>query len=265
MRKVRILALFALIFVSLGWTSLALATTIAVDGNPVDWPGNPTCTINAVGCSLIANDVNEAGVPDSLDIQTVWATNSETMAFFRYDTYAATSYIGGEFVRICLGIPGQSGDDAVGGCAGLPTDRLIVITDFGSGLEARVFDCNVVNCASPFATPIATGSFVNVGSVNEIGVPLTALGITDVHDGDNISVITYADNNALPPDDNIPDSGIISWPIGTGSPTAITLSSLNASGAAPLSSQSLAWAGFALVAVGGLGGMLLRRRRSGRI
>lgn len=266
MRKLRILALFALVLVSLGWTSRALAANITIDGNPADWPGNPTCTINAAGCSLIANDVNEAGVPDSLDIQTVWATNSATTAFFRFDTFANTSYAAGEFVRICLGIPGQSGDDTVGGCAGLPTDRLVVITDFGSGLEARIFNCNVVNCASPFATPVATGVFVNVGTVNEISVPLTALGITGVNDGDNISVITYADNNALPPDDNIPDSGIINWPIGTSSPTAITLSSLNATTAASaLSGQGLAWAGFALVAAGGLGGLLLRRRRVGRI
>lgn len=214
-------------------TAVAYATTIIVNGDPTDWPGHSSCTIGDAGCALIANDPAESAsttMPQAADVRTIWATNDPANVFFRFDTEAATAYSGGEFARICLDIPAQvPGQSDVGGCIGHNTDRMILITDFGSGVEARTYDCNTVNCNLPFATPTGTGSFAVTGVVNELSLPLALLGLSSSDDGATIGIVSYFDGNGLPPDDNIPDSGTINWTIGTGSPTALTLESIGAS------------------------------------
>ncbi|NUM48935.1 MAG: hypothetical protein HUU38_29875 [Anaerolineales bacterium] len=238
---------------------VAFATTITVDGNPVDWPGHSSCTAGNSGCSFVTNDPNEVApddVPDDNDIAEVWATNDTSNLFFRFDTYAATSFSSGEFVRICLDIPGQGpGVGSIGGCGGLLTDRLILIV---SGI-VRVADCNLINCNDNFTVFIngTPGTVAVSGVVTEISATTSSLGITSADDGSIIDTVLYFDNNGLPADDNIPDSGSVGVEIGTGSPTAITLESLSARNI-----NNMVAIGVAGVLVLGGAIILLRRRKT---
>jgi hypothetical protein len=224
---------FLLVILLLGiLTSVVYAANITVDGDPSDWPGNPGCTILDPGCSQLANDPDESAstsMPAGTDVRTVWGTNSTTHLFARFDTEATTvNFSGGEFVRLCLDIVAQGpGQTDVGGCSGFNTDRLLWVTDFGSGPEVRAYNCNAVNCNSPFAASTGTGTFSQSGVVNELSIVFSALGLSSTDDGSTMNMVVYFDNNGLPQDDNIPDSGTLPWPIGSGSPTAITLNNLN--------------------------------------
>ncbi|RMH40520.1 MAG: hypothetical protein D6694_10035 [Gammaproteobacteria bacterium] len=253
----RATSLIVALVLALGSAVTAFATVITVDGNPSEWPGYPSCTIGNSGCALAANDGDEVAVPDDNDINTFWVTNSSSDMYFYFDTIATTSFASGEFVRICLDIPSQSsGVSGIGGCTTLTeVDRLILILSSG----VRVADCSAVNCNDNFAvfgsgTP---GSVATNGVNTEVGVTLSSLGLTHTDDGSTLSSVIFFDNNGSPADDNIPNSGTLGIPVGTGSPTAITLNSMSAASGTPYLPLALAGAAFVLVAGAGLA---LRKR-----
>lgn len=227
-KQIRLLKMagFVSLLMGLLMVGVALATTITVDGNPADWPGHPSCTAGDPGCSFLTSDPDEATVPDANDIVEVWVTNSPSDVYFRLDTVTSTSFASGQFVRICMDMPSQGPGVAVNGCPGLSTDRMILLLSAG----ARVADCNALNCNDNF-TIFFSGAVASVSTlttVTEVGATITSLGLTSLDDGDTITTMIYFDNNNSPPDDNIPDSGTLTWTVGTGSPTAITLTDLTA-------------------------------------
>lgn len=266
--RLRSTVLLAVILVLL-FGGTAVAATITVDGDPTDWPGHPSCTIGNSGCSLEANDPEESSstaMPSNIDIREFWGTNDTSNVYFRYDTVTnTTNHGGGEFVRICMDVPNQGpGQSNVGGCTTINVDRLVVIRDFGAGLEARTFDCNSINCNTASAlNSEGVGTFAQSNTVNEVSVALTDLGIDSADDGDTLDLVVFFDNNGLPPDDSVPDSGTIPFQIGSNSPTAISLQSVSAA----TTSNSIpvtATIGGLLLCVFGAGAILVRRRKDSK-
>lgn len=259
--KSTLLLTTALVFLVVG---TAVAATITIDGDPTDWPGHPSCTIGNSGCALEQTDADESSsttLPAGNDIREVWVTNDPSNVFFRVDTEANTVYSNGEFVRICLDIPNQGpGQSNIGGCSGFDTDRLVLIQNRGSGVQGFLYDCNSVDCNNLFASTTGNGTASTSSGVTEVEVALSDLGLGGADDGDMISTILYFDNNANPPDDNVPNSGSFGWQIGTNSPTMITLDDVTAeSDAGILFTSTFVLVG--LVGLGGIGFALTHRRR----
>lgn len=236
-------------------SGVVLATVITVDGDPSDWPGHASCTAGNPGCAFLIGDSDENDVPDDNDIDEIWVTNSASDVYFRFDTVLSTNFVDGEFVRICMDIPNQGPGASVGGCDGLNTDRVILVYSGG----AVAADCNSINCSDNFSvvTSGTSGSASTSGSVTEVSASIGSLGLSSADDGDTLDTVVYFDNNALPPDDNIPDTGTVGWVVGTGSPTAVTFSSIDAG---PALASPIA-VGLVVAAVLGGAGLFIWKRR----
>jgi len=241
-------------------TGVVMATLITVDGNPTDWPGNPDCTIGAVGCSAVitdALDVTYAGDPvePEYDLNHLWITNDPTYLYLRIDTYPA---ITSTWLQQGVSVPTMNfcfdtdSNPATGSVAPISNcnlgstmpgvDRVITFVDDGSGNPSafRFRDCTGAWPCTVNGTKLShvTVAYQNQGasteSATEFRVPLADMGFTGAHVY-TTTVAVYYDNGASPTEDSVPDAPpyptvLISCDqtVGPCSPTAITLNSLEA-------------------------------------
>jgi hypothetical protein len=266
------IALFLAVSLALAMTGLVLATSITVDGDPSDWPGADDCAIMTNGCPRVINDpkndVNYTEEPTGTtyyypkwDIGNVYATNDTSNFYWRMDTYSDTALSGSAFIYICMD---TDQDTSTGGeisqCEGAPSTSMSGVDYILYLIAVPVHGAYLYQCPDT-ATEFANCSLSATGSIGvmthtiETSIPLSNVGIDTNR---TISVATYFDNADSPSDDNVPDSGQLAVMIGTGSPTAVTLSTIDAGPALA------GWPAFALVVamVAGGAGLFVWKRRA---
>lgn len=270
-----------------GLTLVVSATTIPMNADPDDWPGNndPGCVdgtdIGEEGCSLLANDPAESELPNippmdaRIDIRSVWGTNDTEYLYFRYDTEENAQYLAGQYVRICINIPNQGPGESVLGC-NINTDQVIFVQGRNDNNQ-RVYvgDCNEIvsdgGSCNENSDVVSDGTridnmaggpyYVRIGQVTEIKVPLNLLNIDENDDGDTLFVVLYSDDGDEPPDDRVPDSGNMEFQIGTGSPTAVSFGSFTAiSGSVSNAPQAIAIVALLVLALLSFGFVMVRRQ-----
>jgi len=162
---------------------------------------------NLVDQFTIANDPNEAGIPDAYDIQRLLVQQEDTGGandglYFRIDTYADPTLTGGTnslgaqvFVRTLIDFNGDNVPD--------------LFLDFNDANDPGLQKFGVYT--SPLFSP---GSFIGYGSgavgqfaggIYEFYLPETLFNGNLVSAGTGFRV--RLDNNGDEPDDSIPDSG----------------------------------------------------------
>jgi hypothetical protein len=206
----------------------AHALTITVDGNGSDWPGG----------TLIGTDPNEGTIPDNVDFNTTYWTNDSVYLYIRFDTHAATRWeaVDGAasppFVQICLNTDNSNLTGAVViNCGSQPgVDRLLRITGYEFG-DTPTYTLQLRQCTPTCSIiPATNAQFATSGTVNELRLQLSTLGITGPSPacpgGAPVPVALYFDNQTTDPDDNNPDSGTLTGNIPC--PTPVTLTSLSA-------------------------------------
>jgi hypothetical protein len=270
-----------------------LATVITVDGNPTDWPGNPSCTIGAVGCSAVitdAVDVTYAGNPvePEYDLNHLWMTNDANNLYFRIDTYPA---ITSTWLQQGVSVPTMNfcfdtdSNTATGSTAPVSNcnlgssmqgvDHVLTFVDDGTSNPSafRFRDCTGAWPCAINATKLShvVVAYMNQGasseSVTEFSVPLADMGFNTGAHVYTTTVAVYYDNGAAPTEDSVPDAP--PYPtvligcdttVGPCSPTAITLESLSAS-TSQTETATLILITVGVVALGVVGGLAVRRKR----
>lgn len=204
--------------------STVYAVNITVDGiKDPSWSGGGGQTPG------VQNDANEAGITDGYDVEQFLYTNNTTDMFFAIDTYANTIYSGTPFptVVICLD---TDNNVATGGsyanCNGMSgIDRSIVLTGFSGTLLSQLYDGDP-NTGTDI-TGTATMSQAYATDFTEVSVDLASLGLTGAACVNDIQAAIYFDNGITDPDDNTPDTGLIT--MSCGSPTAVAYKSAQTS------------------------------------
>lgn len=281
-------------------TAVVYALTPIVDGDDTgDWGTNPTtCTIGVSGCARIIDDpldVTENGSSVSVpeyDVRQVFLTNDGVDLFVRLDfesngdvtrnTWRETSS-NRPILNICFDIDNNTstgGDRIAGNCDGDETITGIdyyvqIIGDDGNGDGLPNFDRMRVWDGSSFvnvATPsISIGYNEDADGITEISIGLADLGydltnhLCSVSDSGtqpcNMAVAIFYDNGAGPDDDDIPDTGAAGpFPVGSGSPLAVSLQNVSANSTSTL--PVVGFIAFALMAIIGTGVALTRRQRA---
>ncbi|MBK6711444.1 MAG: hypothetical protein IPG51_14080 [Chloroflexi bacterium] len=270
------LVVFFLLLLAMVGTVVAGATTIAVDGTPTDWPGDdsathithplppgtpstPSCTAFNAGCALIAWDPDEqpddtSGIRDEFDIEQVWFTNDATTGYFRTDTYDNTFYIG-RFTN-------PSGTSNVDFCIDEDNNPLTGVNvsgceDVGAECLVELFKNNTadVTVYDLEGSAFAPGTVSVNSRFTEISFPLSTCGLTNA----TYSVEVFFNNGALDNDDNVPDTGTVDLPVGSGSPTAVSLESFTPAANSTL--PVIGFVGFLALAIISLGTFIVRREQ----
>ncbi|MGC9399701.1 MAG: hypothetical protein ACP5HM_11260 [Anaerolineae bacterium] len=250
------IALLLAVSLALVVSGVVLATVITVDGDPSDWPSGARLT----------TDPDEANVSNEWDIEDVYATNSGPAstgkAFFMVQSYGTPmEFDFADYLFICVDTDADNTTGAQVGTTGSPNacttaregiDSFIRIAENAYGV---LYTCNTSSCSAVGSTPV--WSFNASDGTIEVEETLANLGITADQDGATLPLVFYYDNDSLY-DDNIPDTGYLEWKVGTGSPTAVTLSAIDA-GPALASLPALA---LVVAAVAGGAGLFLWKRRS---
>ncbi|MCB9419332.1 MAG: hypothetical protein H6667_05990 [Ardenticatenaceae bacterium] len=240
-RKAGIILMVAMALVLV--TAVAYAITITIDGvREVAWDGGGSVT-----------DPNEAGVTnDGFDVDVIEWTNDTSNFYILLSTYAATGWNtnnGPDFpyVYFCMNTDGLASGTAnicVNGAGGY--DRYIRIAG-PTPLTVTVFDQN-------FNTIAATTDVATVGSITEISIDVTSLGLSTGVCGAMPSS-AYFDGRTGDPDDNVQDAG--DFNMNCGNPTAVSLHNATASG--PSAVLPFALGAFGLIAVST--GLVISRKR----
>ncbi len=292
-RRFFVMLLVALMLV--GVTAVAYALVAVVDGDDTgDWGTNPTtCTIGNAGCSRIVDDGvarDVTPVTDYYDIKSIFMTNDDTYLYFRIDFWGSSTSLtedtwfatgGGTTpeLNICIDIDNNDttgpavnsgicdGDETMAG-----TDRRIRImpslVTFGQPLNPEVHTCTNAFCVNQTGSGTIgyDSAFVLGGdtdAITEVRVPLADLGIsgpTCPGGGAQPCIIElgfYYDNGTAPQDDSIPDVGFITGEVGSGSPTAVSLQNVSASGQSAV--LPFALGAFGLIVVGT--GLVIKGKR----
>jgi hypothetical protein len=237
-------------------TAVAYALTITIDGDPTDWPGS----------SLLTDDGLEADVEDRWDIRGVYATNdgpaASGNAFFMLQTEIAMEFNGGDFLYICIDSDNDDTNGEQSGGAGFPSactgaingiDRVIRVSE-NDPFASRIYNCSTGSCVSAGMSP--TFSFNSANRTIEVSETLSNLGITAAVDGECLPLMFYYDNDSVF-DDIIPNGTSLCMPVGTGSPTAVTLQDINASGQSAVLPFVLGAFGLIVVSTG----LVINRKR----
>lgn len=271
----RIFAVLLVAVMLVGVTAVVYAANIIVDGNGAEWPGG----------SLVHTDCNENGanaincdptddIPDQFDIGNVYITNNSTTFFMRFDTYAATNWFppftSGAFAEICFNADNNLATGVTfPNCSSQPgVDHVLRIDYVSAGpvLSATLSDCSGVSCMPNAGATVSAAN--NGGAVNEIEIDLVDLGFTlsptaICPDGVTTAqpcimpMAMYFDNQTTPPDDNVPFSGTFQAEVGGGSPTAVTLQNVSASGQSAVLPFTLGAFGLIIVSAG----LVINRKR----
>jgi hypothetical protein len=226
------------------FSSIAYAISINVDGvREAAWNGSGGQTPG------IYTDTNEILIINGYDIQTVQWTNDGTYMYFLLQTYADTIIPGDPVptIYICLDTDnnaGTGGDYA--NCSNMTgIERTIVI--FGSMVEVVDGDPNT-------GPVIGNGTRGTAMDITEVSVSLSSLGFSGTFCPASITSAIYFDNGITNPDDSVPDDGTLTLSCGT--PTAVTLDSLQAQPASPAVPVAL----IGVSAIGLLSSVLFFRR-----
>jgi hypothetical protein len=198
--------------------ALAHATTISIDGNPIDWPvGSPT--------SLLATDSNEGDISDPVDLSAVYFTNNVTTMFWRVDTHGSPTRwtnLGSGYpqMSICMNVDNETGTGfAPTVCANqMGMDYRLLLTGTGaSAVDVELRRCDDSSCNTVVAGAIVDAATQN--DVTEVSARLSDLGVTS--DRTIPSVVRFVNFVGAEPEDVIRDSGILSATIP--GPTAVDL------------------------------------------
>ena len=258
-------SMFLALFLALAMVSVVFATVITVDGDPSDWPGANDCTIMADGCPRVANDPYDVEYQSTnypeWDVENVYVTNDTSNLYWRMDTYSDTQLSGSAFVYICMD---TDQDTSTGGevsqCDGTPAtnmlgvDYVLELRQSGPTHTAYLYQCSNGDTSFADCSYSSAGAAAVMTNTVEASVSLSDIGV-DTNRA--ISIGTYFDNADNPTDDNIPDAGQIAVLIGEGSPTAITLSAIDAG---PALAGLPAFAMVIAAVVGGAGLFIWKRR-----
>jgi hypothetical protein len=259
------LALLVGVLFTLVISGVVFATTIGIDGVVTDWPGDDSgshtlgsdsCTIGANGCALVVSDPDEAyavgppvtGTQNKYDVEQVWFTNDDTNAYLRVDFWENVSLIsppiGSNTLKFCIDEDNDIGTGAaISGCGDVGAECVV---EFTNNSSVTVYDIEGAGSSS--------GSFSVSGRFIELSFPVNACNFTNA----TYALEVYFDNGDEDADDNIPNSGTVPLEVGSGSPTAVTLSAIDAGPALA------GWPAFALVVamVAGGAGLFVWKRRA---
>jgi hypothetical protein len=252
-------------------TGLVLATTITIDGNTGDWPGDPgPCTPGPTPpCAMISTDPNEGTIPDGYDLEQTWFTNDATYAYFRIDTYAPITFTrNAERIDFCLDADQDGGGGTGwtdGTCNGISADNIVRLVNIFGSPAIQLLSCDAGGCNTLLWTG-TTADFALGTHAVEMRVPFVEF-TPAITNGQAISMAAYFDNSDSPPDDHSPDSGANTIIVGCGapggncSPTAITLNTLEAKTEAKNQTAGLILIATAMLAIGVVGAVSAARRR----
>ncbi|MFN8596880.1 MAG: hypothetical protein U0559_11950 [Anaerolineae bacterium] len=277
MKKKMSLAVVLGVSLALLVVGIAVALSITVDGNVADWTAG----------ALVASDLQEAAIPDQWNISALYFTNDTSHIYFRWDTYANASYLG-TFQLVCIDID-PNALPVTGGsipqCSNqVGVDYIVRITDGGSNYLGgqNLLHCSDTALQWQDCTPVVPNvplQFRFTGLYSELGVGLADIGYTTLPLGTGncpnstsgqpctTHIALYFDNGAVPPDDNVPDSGDLVVQIGCAaggtpcSPTAVTLNNLEARPAETNTSAVVILGATLVLAFGALGTLAIRRRK----
>ena len=245
-RKTAIALIVALV-AALILSSVAYAITIVVDGvREAAWDG--------VGGQVPGSitDPNEPLITDGYDIQRIQWTNDQTNMYFLVQTYANTITTGfpPPTIIICLDTDNNT---ATGGS--YANCNNMVGIDRSISIDLVNHSVTVFNGA-PGGPVLGTGASATQTTFTEVSIPLSLLGFGPGACPAAIPSAVYFDNGITDPDDRVPDLGTTN--IGCGTPTAVTLSSLQAQ---PTTSPVLPVALVGVSAIALIGVVLFARRR----
>jgi hypothetical protein len=226
-----------------GVTAVAYAITINIDGiREAAWDGGGSVT-----------DDNEVGVTnDGVDIEVIGWTNDTTNFYFLVSTYSTTGWNDNNgpdfpYLYFCLNTDNNvstgTANICVLGSGGY--DRYIRVAG-PTPLTVTVFDHN-------FNALGATTNIATLTTITELSVDLASLGLSGSNCG-SIPSSAYFDGRTGDPDDNVLDGSDFS--MNCGSPTAVTLQSITASGQSLVLPFALA---FGTIVVGT--GLIIGRKR----
>jgi hypothetical protein len=242
-------AVTLVLVLSLLVVGVASAIEIVVDGvREAAWDGAGLIT-----------DLNEGGITDGYDIDTFQWTNSGLSGpnggsgnmFFLISTYADTIVTGflPPTIIICLNTDGLATGGTYANCNNMSgIDRSIAIN-----LTTNTF--TVFN-GGPGGPVLGSGSSATQTRFTEVAIPLSLFGFGAGNCPAAMPTSVYFDNGITDPDDNVPDAGTFN--INCGTPTAVTLSSLQAQ---PTTSPVLPVALVGVSAVALIGVVFLIRRK----
>jgi hypothetical protein len=248
LRKLGFAGITALV-ASLLVAGIALALQITVDGAINDWTfsGDPLA-------AQVATDADEQGppvtsdIPNRWDVSTLYFTNDSANVYFRWDTYANTTYLG-TFQLLCIDIDPNASPATGGTIAQCSNQTGIDYIFYRVAGTNNLLQCDNTaiqwqDCADVTGTSVLAFGFS--GTHTEVSIRLADIGYTTLPLGTGncpnsstgqpcpMHIALYFDNGGTPPDDNVPDAGDLTVQVGCAaggtpcSPTAITLNSLQA-------------------------------------
>jgi len=195
----------------------ALALTITVDGDKVDWGAQ----------APLITDGDEPLITDKWDINEVYVNNNSVNLFVRFNTLANTEWQSNtEFFYLCLDTDNNTGTGgSISQCASMTGVDFIFRAVNGNIINLRscvAGNTNFGQCTAVAGAVLAAGTEVThpgIGTAdeNEFSVRLSDLGITEAGScgGGSFTVKAniYFDNSDTDPDDNVPNSGTVNLPI----------------------------------------------------
>ncbi len=159
--KIRFVTLLGLLLALLV-SGVVYATTIAVDGDPADWPAE----------AKLVTDPSDSGGGGG-DISDVYFTNDSTNLYWRFDTYAASDWMELDTVLICMDTDNNQSNGSSDCCGGgFKTDYALEIMENSFQLRDATDGSGCGNAAS------STGSAATADSTTEVRALLSELGIT---------------------------------------------------------------------------------------
>ena len=245
MNKLKIAAFVSLVLAVMV-VGVVFAITITVDGDKESaWSGSGGQTPGNT------TDPNETEITDNRDIASVSWTNDESNFYLMLETYGTPSL---------ASFPNQ-------------TDIYFCInTDNNTSTGSTYENCNnqtgidrYIHVLAASGVAVYDSDFLFVGNgtlgyntgvtnpVIEVSVLNSDLGLSSSNCTQSMPMTIFFDNGTTDPDDNTPNTGQVD--IGCGSPTAITLSSLEARSPWLTSPYTLSAAVLLLIAA--MGGLVL--------
>ena len=218
----------------MGATAVVYAITISVDGTrEAAWDGGGS-----------QSDPNEPTITnDGVDLQAVEWTNDTSNFYFLFQTYADVTWDLPGFTDAELILCINSDNNTSTGTS-LPAQCLGSGYDYYVRIIGPTPTVTVYNSAS---VPIpATTNVAFAGTITELSVDLVSLGLDSANCGPML-VGVYFDGQTQDPDDNILDGADV--PMSCGSPTAVTLQNISASGQSVLFPFTLGGLGLIVISI----------------
>lgn len=229
----------AVVLLVISIVSIASALQITVDGDPADWDSAASvATSPSISTPLAGWDIKEA-----------FFTNDQNNFYWRIDTYAPPQWnlpANQVILQICMNIDNDTstGVNLNGSCnsSSAPNfgfDYMILVYSNGSSQPT----IETYYCGTDCNSPASPAQIASVGTVTEIGVPISDLNLTSCVSGSDCPIPTTVYSTQFPllvdwaPD---PDQ---TFTVALPGPTAVSLNTFSAH-AAP--TQIAAWLALAV-------------------